>query len=83
MDQIYDDLVHALGTEVIADSTVTKYSRSANFVPKKDGTLTNPQTSSPVPSIMPSQQLLLNVHFRLCTSFPEGIVFLAGLGIGT
>jgi hypothetical protein len=41
LDTVHDDLVHALGTEVMADATVTKYAGSANFVPKRLGLITS------------------------------------------
>jgi hypothetical protein len=36
LDAIYEDLVRLLGEDAIADSTVTKYVRSAWFPPKQD-----------------------------------------------
>jgi hypothetical protein len=38
LDAIHDDLVPTLGKEAVADSTVTKYARSAQFSARKEAT---------------------------------------------
>jgi hypothetical protein len=37
LDLVHDDLVHTLGGEAMAYSTVTKSAWSTNFVPKENG----------------------------------------------
>jgi hypothetical protein len=44
LDAAHDDLVHTLGAEAMASSTVTECARSANFVFKKDVPSDEPAT---------------------------------------
>ena len=47
LEDIHSDLVTTLGTDAVAYTTVTKYARSASFVPKKDGPPNEPTNVEP------------------------------------
>jgi hypothetical protein len=77
LDAIHDDLVHTLGKDAVAYSTVTKYARSAHFSGRKEATAPEvPDVEcSPVDEATFTALAEFPFPFRLCASFREGSVF--------
>jgi hypothetical protein len=68
LDAIHDDIVCTLGKDAVAYSTVTKYTRSAQFSGRKEGTPPLPklQMWNTVLSISQYSRFLPNFRFRFC-----------------
>jgi hypothetical protein len=75
LDAIHDDLVRTLGKEAVADSTVIKYARSAQFSGRKEATLPKLRMWNAVLSVRQYSRVLPNFRFRLCAIFRGGSVF--------
>jgi hypothetical protein len=53
LDAIHEDLMHVLGENAVACSTVTKYVRREKFPPKNDGPPSDPISVEPRPVDQP------------------------------
>jgi hypothetical protein len=75
LDAIPDDLVHTLGKDAVAYSTVTKYLTALSFPAERKPPLPKLQMWNTVLSMRQYSRLLPNFRFRLYASFRGGSVF--------
>jgi hypothetical protein len=75
LDVIHDDLVSTLGKDAVPYSTVTKYTRSAQFSGRKEATAPEAPDLERSPVDGEYSRLLPNFRFYLCASFRGESVF--------
>jgi hypothetical protein len=80
---IHEDLVHTLGKEGVAYSTLGKHVRNARFARKTEAFPRKLQRADTVLLMKRSWRPLDNVHFFLCKSCLGSVAFRVPLGIGT